>query len=416
MEEINEKANYCLNCKVKPCTKGCPLGNDIPEFINKVKNEEYEEAYKILSNTTVLQAVCGRICPHFRQCQANCVRGIKNEPVSIGELEAYIGDLAIEKGYKIQNTDNKKNKRIAVVGGGPSGLTCAAFLAKNGYDVTIYEKHDKLGGLLVHGIPDFRLPKDIVRSTIKKIIDLGIKLELNKELSKNISLKELQENYDAVFLGFGANKSSKMGIEGEELEGVYGGNELLEYNNHPDYSGKIVSVIGGGNVAMDCARTIKRLGAKEVKIIYRRAEAQMPADKKEIEDAKKEGVEFLFQNNIVRIIGEDCVQKLECIKTELVKKEGEPREYPVNVEGSNYIIDMDIVVMALGSMPEDFVSSLGLNLNKWNGIEVDENNMTSIDGVFAGGDIAGAKATVAWAARSGRDAAYFIMKYLDSKK
>ena len=341
--------------------------------------------------------------------------GIKSEPVNIGDLEAYLGDLAITQGYKINSTELKKNKKIAVVGSGPSGLTCAAFLAKNGYDVTIYEKHDKLGGLLVHGIPEFKLSKDVVQNTINRILDLGIKYELNKELSKNISLNELQEKYDAVFLGFGANKSSSMGIEGENLEGVYGGNELLEYQNHPDYRGKIVSVIGGGNVAMDSARTIKRLGAKEVKIIYRRAEAQMPADAKEIQDAKSDGIDFLFQNNIVRIIGQDRVEKLECIKTELIKKEGETREYPVNIEGSNYIIDMDIVVMALGSEPDSFVKNLGVDLNKWNQIQINENNMTSLEGVFAGGDIAGCKSTVAWAARSGRDAAYSIMKYLECK-
>lgn len=272
-----------------------------------------------------------------------------------------------------------------------------------------------MGGLLVHGIPEFRLPKDVVQKTINRILDLGIKYELNKELSKNISLKELQEKYDAIFLGFGANKSSKMGIEGEELAGVYGGNELLEYQKHPDYNGKIVSVIGGGNVAMDSARTIKRLGAKEVKVIYRRAEAQMPADEKEIKAAKDEGIEFLFQNNIVKIIGQDKVEKIECVKTELIKKEGESREYPVNIDESNYIIDMDIVVMALGSKADDFVQNLGLDLNQWNEIIIDENNMTSIDGVFAGGDIAGAKATVAWAARSGRDAAYSIIKYLEKE-
>lgn len=415
MEHINEKVNYCLGCKAKPCTKGCPLENDITEFIKQLKMENYEEAYKILSNTTVLQSICGRICPHERQCQGNCVRGIKGESVTIGDLEALVGDIAIKEGYKIEKTAVKKDKKIAIVGGGPSGLTCAAFLARNGYDVTVYEKHNNLGGLLVHGIPEFRLPKDVVQNTINKIIDLGVKYELGKELGRNLSLSQLQENYDAVFLGFGANKSTKMGIPGEELDGVYGGNELLEYEKHPDYNGKIVSVIGGGNVAMDCARTIKRLGAKEVKVIYRRAEAQMPADKKEIQAAKDEGIEFLFQNNIVKIIGQDKVQKLECIKTELVKKEGETRESPVNIESSNYIIDMDIVVMALGSKSEEFVKELGLQLNKWNLIEVDENNMTSIPGVFAGGDIAGAKATVAWAARSGRNAAYSIMDYLENK-
>ena len=416
MEGIKDKANYCLSCKTKPCTKGCPLENDITEFIKKIKEENFEEAYKILCNTTVLESVCGRICPHERQCQGSCVRSIKSEPVTIGDLEAYIGDMAIEKGYKIEKSNCKKNKKVAVVGSGPSGLTCSAFLAKNGYDVTIFEKHDKLGGLLVHGIPDFRLPKDIVQNNIDKILDLGVKYELNMELSKNLELEELRKNYDAVFLGFGANKSSKMGIEGEDLEGVYGGNKLLEYGNHPDYNGKIVSVIGGGNVAMDSARTIKRLGAREVKIIYRRAEEQMPADAKEIKSAKDEGIEFCFLNNIIKIIGQDKVQKLECIKTELVKKEGESRAVPVNIEGSNYTINMDIVVMALGSKADDFVKDLGLTLNKWNGIEIDENNMTSMEGVFAGGDIAGEKSTVAWAARSGRNAAYAIMKYLENEK
>ncbi len=411
MKEIKEKADYCLNCKIKPCSqKGCPLGNNIPEFIKLVKEEKYQEAYNILNETTVLQAICGRICPHKKQCQGSCVRGIKSEPVSIGDIEAFIGDKAIENNYKLFDNIENNKKRVAIIGGGPSGLTCAAFLAKQGAQVTIYERYNYLGGLLVYGIPEFRLPKDIVKNTIQKILDLGIQVEYNKELGKNLKLEELENEYDAIFLSFGANKSVKMGVEGEDLNGVYGGNELLEYNAHPNYIGKTIAVIGGGNVAMDCARTIKRLGAKEVKIIYRRAEEQMPAEEKEIKEAKEEGIEFLLQNNIVKIIGDKKVEKVELIQTELIQKEGENRLSPVNVQGSNYIIDVDYIVMALGSKPAEFVQDLGLDLNKWGNIAISENGQTSNLKIFAGGDIAGGKGTVAWAAKSGRDAAYEIMK------
>lgn len=414
-EEIMKKAEHCLGCKVKMCQKGCPLGNDITEFIRFVKEEKYKEAYEVLSNTTILQPICGRICPHKSQCEGNCVRGIKGESVSIGDLEAYIGDLAIENNYEISKfTNDLKNKKVAVIGGGPAGLSCAAHLTRNGYKVTIYEKYDKLGGILRHGIPDFRLDKSILDKQIEKILRLGIEVKYNQIIGKDITIQELENEYDAIFLAFGANISSKMGIEGEELEGVYGGNELLENGRHPNYINKIVSVIGGGNVAMDTARTIKRLGAKAVKVIYRRAEAQMPAERKEIEDAKREGVEFLFQNNIVKVIGDKKVEKIECIKTELVKKEGETREIPVDIEGSNYIMDMDYVVMAVGSKPEkDIVDNLGVELTKRGNIETDENYMTSKEKIFAGGDLAGEKATVAWASRSGRDAANRIMKFLE---
>lgn len=414
MEQIKEKANYCLNCPVKPCSKkGCPLGNDIPGFIKAVKEENYKKAYEILSETTVLQAVCGRICPHTKQCEGSCVRGIKSEPESIGELETFIGDMAIKENYElaIPNNDNK-NKKIAIVGGGPAGLTASAFLLKKGYAVTLYEKYNYLGGLLVHGIPEFRLPKEIVKQTIQKIIDLGLEVKFNSELGKNLELQQLEKEYDAIFLSFGANVTTKMGVEGEELDGVYSGNQLLENQNHPDYTNKKVAVIGGGNVAMDCARTIKRLGAQEVKVIYRRAEEQMPAEPKEIQEAKAEGIEFLFQNNIVKILGNKKAQQVELIKTELVQKEGEIRKVPVNIPNSNYKIDVDYIVMALGSKPESFVNNLGLELNKWGYINIDENNRTSNPKIFAGGDIAGAKSTVAWAARSGRDAANSIIEYL----
>jgi len=414
MNEIQEKANYCLNCPVKPCSnKGCPLENNIPGFIKAIKEEDYKKAYEILSETTVLEAICGRICPHTKQCEGSCVRGIKSNAVSIGKMEAFIGDIAIKENYKIAEINVKnKYKKIAIVGGGPAGLTAAAFLLKNGYSVTIYEKYDYLGGLLIHGIPEFRLPKEIVKNTIQKIIDLGLKVKYKQELGKEFSLEELEKEYDAIFLAFGANITTKMGVEGENLQGVYGGNQLLEYQNHPNYTNKKVAIIGGGNVAMDCARTIKRLGAKEVKVIYRRAEEQMPAEVKEIQEAKEEGIEFLFQNNIVKILGKNSVKEVELIKTELVQKEGETRMVPINIPNSNYKIDIDYIIMALGSEPEEFVKNLGLELNKWGRIQVDEKNKTSNPKIFAGGDIAGAKGTVAWAARSGRDAAYSIMEYL----
>lgn len=421
MNTIQEKTEKCLNCKIKPCSnKGCPLGNNIPAFIKATKENNIKEAYKIISETSVLPGVCGRICPHKSQCEGSCVRGIKRESVNIGDIEAYVFDKAMEQSitlkeiYQIQEQNNKKNKKVAVIGGGPAGLTCAAFLTKEGVQVTIYEKYTKLGGILVHGIPDFRLPKEVVEKTVQNILDLGIAVEYEKELGKNLYLEELKQQYDAIFIAVGANKSSKMGVEGENLKGVYGGNELLEQNNHPDYTGKKVAVIGGGNVAMDCARTINRLNAQEVMVIYRRAEEQMPAERKEIEAAKNEGIKFLFQNNISKIIGKNEVEKVELIKTKLVKKEGETREVPVNIENSNYQIDVDYIIMALGGTVSEEILYLDLEHNKWGNIIINENGKTSDDKIYAGGDVAGVKGTVAWAARSGREAAENILKKWDN--
>ena len=414
-QQIKEKANYCLNCKIKPCSnKGCPLNNNIPEFIKQIKEKNYSEAYKILSETTVLQPICGRICPHKKQCEGSCVRGIKGSAVSIGEMEAFVGDYAIQNGLKIDKQTEKMfiNRKVAIVGGGPSGLTCAGFLAKKGVKVTIYERKSFLGGLLVYGIPEFRLPKDIVKSAIDKILDLGIEVKYNKELGKNLFLDNLTKEYDYVYLALGANVSSHMGIEGEQLDGVFGGNELLENNNHPNYKGKTVIINGGGNVAIDVARTVKRMNAGEVLIVYRRAKEQMPAEEKEVKEAEQEGIKILFQNNIVKINGEKKVNGVELIKTELVQKEGESRLAPVNIEGSNYTIKADYVIMALGSKTDKFVSNLGLNLTNKNYIVVNDKFQTSNPKVYAGGDVVGGNGTVAWAARNGRDVAKNILEEL----
>ena len=446
-KEMQEKVNYCLNCKVKPCSnKGCPLNNDIPTFIRLVKEGNMEEAYYTLLKTSILGSACGRICPHYKQCMGSCVRGIKGESVQIGDIEAYISDYGLEHNLikNIEKTEELKGKNIAVIGGGPAGLTASYFLAKAGANITIYEKHNSLGGILEHGIPEFRLDPKILEKTINSILSLGINVKYNVEVMTNnnqeitdttnnqerqdkktnniegklkeqektkISIESIASKYDATILAIGANVSSKMNIPGEDLEGVYGGNELLENKNYPDFKGKIVAVSGGGNVAMDTARTVARLGAKKVFVIYRRAEEQMPAERKEIEDAKKEGIEFLFQNNITKIMGSGKVEEIECIKTKLVQKEGEARLSPVNIEGSNYKMRMDYVVMAVGSKPEEKDIEV-FEKNKWGYVNTDEEKKTSIKNVYAIGDIAGNKQTVAWAARSGRDVALEIIEKL----
>ena len=418
-QNIKQKSEYCLNCKLKPCSlKGCPLNNDIPSFIKQIKEEKYEDAFDILSNTTVLSAICGRICPHKKQCQGSCIRGIKGESVSIGELEAFIGDYSITNDLKILKElgDSNLNLKVAIVGGGPAGITCSAFLAKHGVQVTIFERYDYLGGLLMYGIPDFRLSKDIVKKSIQKVLDLGVQVKYNQQIGENLKLEYLTENYDYVVLAFGANCSSKMGVEGENLDGVYGGNELLENRNFPNFTEKTVIINGGGNVAMDTARTIKRLGAKNVKIVYRRAKEQMPAEEKEVADAEKEGIEILFQNNIVKINGTRRVESVELIKTELIKKEGDTRLSPINIKGSNYVIQADYVVMALGSETDRFVQNLGLELDKWNNIKINEKYQTSNPKIYAGGDIIGKTKTVAWAARYGRDIAEEIINDVRCKR
>ena len=414
---IKDKANYCLSCKNKSCVKGCPLSNDITDAIKFVKEDDFKSAYYKFSETSVLSSICGRVCPHQKQCQGSCIRGIKSESVSIGDIEAFVGDYALENNLKLNlySNYNKLNKKVAVIGSGPCGITCAATLRRLGVEhVDLYEKKSYLGGLLIHGIPDFRLPKNIVKNTYDKILELGINVEYNMELGKNLSLDTLRSKYDAIFVAIGSNISSKMGIEGENLNGVYGGNELLEYKSYPNFNGKNVAVIGGGNVAMDTSRTVKKLRANHVYVIYRRAEEQMPAEKKEIKEAKEEGIEFMFLNNIVKILGKEKVEKIECIKTELVYEEGK-RPYPVNIENSNYILDMDYVIMAIGSQLEEKAVK-DLEKNEWNKIKVDKSYRTNIKGVYAGGDVAGVKSTVAWASFSGREAAKIIYEDLSEAK
>lgn len=408
LEEAKEQAEYCLNCKTKPCRSGCPLQNNIPDFIKCIKEENYEEAFKVLSDTTIFEPICGRICPQKSQCEGNCVRGIKGNSVHIGELEKFVGDYALEN-MELPIIDAKEDsKKIAIIGSGPSGLACSYYLSSRGFKVSIYEKHSKLGGLLRYGIPEFRLEKEILDKWLEKyILNKNVKVFTNIEIGKDILLEDLKKNYDAVVLAFGANVSNKMNIEGEDKEFVLGGNELLEYRNMPDFTGKKVAIIGGGNVAMDTARTIKKLGAKDSYVVYRRAEKQMPAERKEIEDAKEEGIEFLFQTNMIKVLD----NKIECVKTELLKKEGETREYPVNIEGSNFFMDIDFVILAVGSSPnKKVIDKLGLETSRWGYIKVDESYKTSDEKIYAVGDLIGTKQTVAWAARSGFECAKMLIE------
>lgn len=405
--KVEIAARKCMNCVTKPCQIGCPLNIDIPEFIKDFRNGNYEEAFKVLCQSTVLPSVCGRICPVDKQCQGSCAKKVSYDPVEIGKIESYIGDLALKNEWSLPKK-TKKNGKVAVIGSGPSGLTCAAFLAENGYQVTIYEKHDYLGGLLYHGIPKFRLDRELVQKMIKQILDLGINVKTNVSLGKDISLEELEKEYDAVFLGLGANLSKMMGLKGETLRGVYGANELLENLVHPDYTGRNVVVIGGGGVSIDMARTAIRMGAKEVGVIYRRSRNEMSAEMDDIKQAKKEKIKFLFQTNVIGINGEEEVKSIECVKTSLDKD-----KKAINVEGSNFTIDTDYVIMAVGSRADsDLLEKLKLDVKENGYLMVNTNNQTSNPKIFAAGDLTGAKSTVAWACRNGRDTAYSIMNFI----
>ena len=406
--EIQKLASQCLNCKTKPCTKGCPLGNDIPTFINYVKNGDLYNAYLTLNKTTIMPSICGRICPHSKQCQGNCVRSKLGAPVQIGRIEAFVGDYAIKNNYKVFDKIHEKNgKKVAIVGSGPSGLTCATWLAKYGYDVTIFEKERCLGGILTHGIPDFRLNKNLVKTNINRILGLGIKFKTSCSLGKNFSIDYLLKHYDYIYLALGANKPLFMGIDGENSNNVFGANDLLKYKSQPNFAGKTVCVIGGGNVAIDMAVTAKKCMAKNVYVIYRRSRAQMPAEPKEIENAIFEGVEFLFQTNILKILSKNnYVSQIECIKTELVNSPNSTRKVPINIENSNFLLNTDYVIMAIGSQTDlNTVNKLNLSISEKGYIKTDEKLMTSNERVFAGGDLIGTAGTVAWASRNGKDAA-----------
>ncbi|MBQ6860776.1 MAG: FAD-dependent oxidoreductase [Clostridia bacterium] len=410
MCEFEKEINRCLNCNNKPCKNACPLENDIPRIISLIKQGNCKDAYEVLSETTVLPAICSIICPHEKQCRKNCTLKYKGEALSVGVIESNLAKMAVEKDWKLPMFDNSlKGKKVAIVGAGPAGLTAAAFLARYGAEVSIFEKREKLGGVLMYGIPDFRLDKTLLENTINRLIEeLNIKVFCNYKFNDNLNYDDLLNKYDAIFLGMGANKSKMLNISGEKLKGVFGGNELLEYDFHPDYNNKVVFVSGGGNVAIDTARIIKRKGAKRTVIVYRRSEEEMPADLKEIADAKKDGVEFIFNTNVINIIGKEKVEKIECIKTKY-----DENEKLVNVKDTNYFLDADYFVMSIGStVDESCVIDNKIELNKNGKVLVNDDMQIGNSKFFAGGNIISDNSSAAMAARSGRDAAYKIRDFL----
>lgn len=410
-KELINEINKCLHCDDKLCSFGCPLGNNIPEFIQSLKHSNLEEAYQILSKTTVLPFVCGSICPHDVQCQRMCAKKFFNNSVKIGKLEAYVGKFAIDNNLTI-NYSKESNKNVLIIGGGPSGLTCAAFLKRSGINVTIMEKHNYLGGLLIHGIPEFRLNSEYTKKTIKQIIDLGIEVIYNQELGKDFELSDVIDKYDAIYLGIGTNFANDLNLENENLPEVIGGNELLEEKIEIDFTDKKVFVYGGGNVAMDVSRTIKRKNAKEVTVIYRKDAENMKASPKEVEDAKADGVKFLLNTKIINIIGQNNLDKIEVVKTKFITEDD--KDKLIDIENSNQFLKCDYLIKAIGSHPNNkIIDNLQLELDKNGRIDIDGNGQTSNPKIFAGGDVAGIKGTVAWASRSGRNAAYEIIKILN---
>lgn len=429
MEEAQAESTRCLNCKNAQCVKGCPVSIDIPGFIAQVKDGNIEEAYKIISESSALPAVCGRVCPQESQCEGKCIRGFKGEAVSIGKLERFVADYARENGIKPEVTAEKKGKRVAVVGSGPSGLTCAGDLAKMGYDVTIFEALHEAGGVLVYGIPEFRLPKKtVVSSEIENVKSLGVKIETNVIIGKSLTIDQLinEEDYDAVFIGSGAGLPRFMGIPGENANGVFSANEYLTRSNlmkafRSDYDTPIarfdkVAVVGGGNVAMDAARTALRLGA-EVHIVYRRSEAELPARAEEVHHAKEEGIIFDLLTNPTEIITDEngWVKGIKCVKMELGEPDASGRRSPVEIPDSEYVMDLDAVIMSLGTSPNPLISSTtkGLEVNKRKCIVAEEaTGATSKPGVYAGGDAVTGAATVILAMGAGKAAAKGIDEFL----
>ena len=428
-EEAIEEAKRCLNCKKPLCVSQCPVSIDIPGFISHVKEGDFEGAAKVIAESSALPAVCGRVCPQETQCEGKCVLGIKGEPVSIGKLERFVADWSRENNIDLGTTVEKKNKKVAVIGSGPAGLTCAGDLARMGYDVTIFEALHEPGGVLVYGIPEFRLPKDtVVKHEIDNVKKLGVKIETNVIIGRTVTIDELIENegFDAVFIGSGAGLPKFMGINGENSNGVFSANEFLTRNNlmkafkenysTPIKSGKKVAVVGGGNVAMDAARTALRLGS-EVHIVYRRSEEELPARVEEVHHAKEEGIIFDLLTNPVEIIADEngWVKGMKCIKMELGEPDASGRRRPVEAKGSEYIMDVDTVIMSLGTSPNPLISSTtpGLETNRWKCIVADEETgLTSKEGVYAGGDAVTGAATVILAMGAGKHAAKAINEYL----
>lgn len=425
-----EEAQRCLNCKHKPCVSGCPVNVRIPEFIEQVAKGDFEKAYKIIKSTNFLPAVCGRVCPQESQCEAKCVRGIKGEPVAIGRLERFVADYVMSQPEKEVVKPELNGHKVAIVGAGPASLTCASDLAQLGYDVTIFEAFHTAGGVLMYGIPEFRLPKAIVQSEIDSLKALGVNIMTNMVIGKVLSIDELFDmGYEAVFVGSGAGLPRFMGIEGEALVGVYSANEYLtrinlmkayvEGYDTPIMKSKSVAVVGGGNVAMDAARSAMRLGAEHVYIVYRRSEEEMPARLEEVHHAKEEGIEFLFLNNPVKVVGDGKgkVSGLECVKMELGEPDASGRRSPVVVEGSNYTLDVDTVIMSIGTSPNPLIrtTTTGLDANKRGCLIVDEDMLTTKEGVYAGGDTVTGAATVILAMGAGKTAAKSIDEYISSK-
>ena len=427
-----EEATRCINCKNAQCIKGCPVSINIPGFIEKVKEGDIESAYQVISESSALPAVCGRVCPQESQCEGKCIRGIKGEAISIGKLERFVADWASENGIKPQGAAEKNGKKVAVIGSGPAGLTCAGDLAKMGYDVTIFEALHEPGGVLVYGIPEFRLPKTkVVAKEIENVKALGVKIETNVVVGKSVTIDELlsEEGFDAVFIGSGAGLPKFMGIPGEQANGVFSANEYLtrsnlmkafdENSSTPIMRGKKVAVVGGGNVAMDAARTALRLGA-EVHIVYRRSEEELPARVEEVHHAKEEGIIFDLLTNPVEILEDEkgWVSGIKCVKMELGEPDESGRRRPVEIKGSEFVIDVDTVIMSLGTSPNPLISSTteGLEVNKWKCIVADEElGKTSKEGVYAGGDAVTGAATVILAMGAGRAGAKGIDEYLKNK-
>ncbi|NLL76764.1 MAG: NADPH-dependent glutamate synthase [Clostridiales bacterium] len=432
-EEARAEAERCINCKNARCIKGCPVSINIPAFIEKVKDGDVEAAYHIISESSALPAVCGRVCPQESQCEGVCIRGIKGEPISIGKLERFVADWAAEQGIKPEGAKEKNGKKVAVIGSGPAGLTCAGDLAKLGYDVTIFEALHEAGGVLVYGIPEFRLPKEkVVAKEIENVKSLGVKIETNVVVGKAVTIDDLmdEEGFDAVFIGSGAGLPKFMGIPGEQANGVFSANEYLTRSNlmkafqedstTPIMRGQKVAVVGGGNVAMDAARTALRLGA-EVHIVYRRSEEELPARVEEVHHAKEEGIIFDLLTNPVEILTDEngWVKGIRCVKMELGEPDESGRRRPVVKPDSEFVIDVDTVIMSLGTSPNPLISSTteGLETNKWKCIVADEETgKTTKEGVYAGGDAVTGAATVILAMGAGKAAAKGIDEYLRNKK